>query len=154
MYIKDLQTGHVRKYGSDRHDSLRISDDGRVLSYYNLQNGDGSQWGDYRFCDDEGHTPEEDETLAKYGADAYFNIGGWEEEKTVTWMLSRELNVAVCSGCKAVFITTGQNDAGEVLIFGQAYKLCPMCGGRIRRPEKAGETQEHAKNKNINTEEE
>lgn len=45
MYIKDLETGKVRIYGTDKHDSLVISGDGRILSYYNLQNGDGK-------CDD------------------------------------------------------------------------------------------------------
>lgn len=79
MYIKDLGMKQpvIRPYGSNHHDSLRISPDGRTLSYENLQNGDGSRWGDYRFCDEEGHTPEEDPVLTEYGADAYFNIGGF-----------------------------------------------------------------------------
>ena len=47
MYIKDLTTGEVRRYGENHHDSLRISDDGRCLYYENLQNGDGSCAGDY-----------------------------------------------------------------------------------------------------------
>ena len=82
MYIKDLQTGKVRLYGSNCHDSLRISEDGRTLSYENLQNGDGSKYGDYRFVTDEqGKIPSEDETYIKYGADAYFNIGGWERKE-------------------------------------------------------------------------
>ena len=37
MYIKDLTTGIVRKFGTDRHDSLVISDDGKTLIYENLQ---------------------------------------------------------------------------------------------------------------------
>ena len=79
MWIKDLQTGEIRKYGTNHHDALMISDDGRTLSYENLQNGDGSRYGDYRFVvDDGGHIPSEDETLTKYGADAYFNIGGFD----------------------------------------------------------------------------
>lgn len=77
MYIKNLQTGTVRPYGTNQHDSLRVSTDGKTLSYENLQNGDGSRYGDYRFCDNEGKTPEEDEVLIKHGADAYFNIGGF-----------------------------------------------------------------------------
>lgn len=79
MYIKDLQSGEVRKYGSNHHDSLCVSRDGTTLSYYNLQNGDGSRFGDYRFCDENGLTPEEDEVLMRYGAEAYFNIGGFIE---------------------------------------------------------------------------
>lgn len=82
-YIKDLQSGNIRPYGSNHHDSLMISQDGTYLTYEHLQCGDGSIAGDkensgFVFCDDEGHTPEEDEILCKYGADAYFNIGGWE----------------------------------------------------------------------------
>ena len=77
MWIKDLRRGKVFRYGNDRHDALRISDDGRTLSYENLQNGDGSRWGDYRFVTNiHGHIPLEDETLMEYGADAYFDIGG------------------------------------------------------------------------------
>lgn len=79
MYIKDLQSGEVRKYGSNHHDALRVSPDGTILSYENLQNGDGSRFGDYRFCDEDGLIPEEDEVLVKHGADAYFNIGGFVE---------------------------------------------------------------------------
>lgn len=79
MYIKDLLTGKVFKYGHSNHDSLVISEDGKYLTYLNLQNGDGS-WGGYKFVTDEnGRTPEEDETLMRYGADAFFNIGGFEE---------------------------------------------------------------------------
>ena len=77
MWIKDMLTGEVRKYGSNHHDSLRISDDGRYLVYANLQNGDGSENGDYRFVvDEKGNIPSEDKTLMKYGADAFFDIGG------------------------------------------------------------------------------
>ena len=84
MYIKDLTTGKVRPYGANRHDALRISSDGRTLSYQHLQNGDGSLYGDYRFTDDEGRVPAEDDTLVRYGADAYFNIGGFKEDCTNT----------------------------------------------------------------------
>jgi hypothetical protein len=88
MYIKDTYTGNVRKYGTDMHDSLRISNDGTCLTYHHLQCGDGSIEGDkehsgFLFCDDEGHTPEEDEVLCRNGADAFFNIGGWKEPKWI-----------------------------------------------------------------------
>ena len=77
--LKIYKQEKVRLYGTDCHDSLRISPDGRTLSYKNLQNGDGSRYGDYRFCDDEGKTPKEDEVLLAHGADAYFNIGGFKK---------------------------------------------------------------------------
>lgn len=83
MLIKDLLTGTIRKYGKSSHDSLRISTDGRTLSYENLQNGDGSRYGDYRFVvDEEGKIPAEEEELMAYGGDAYFNIGGFSENFT------------------------------------------------------------------------
>ena len=67
-----------------------ISSDGRTLGYYNLQNGDGSRWGDYRFCDEKGHTPEEDEGYVMYG-EAYFNIGGWDNPADVLKRIKQEL---------------------------------------------------------------
>lgn len=77
MWIKDMLTGTIRKYGTNPHDSLRISDDGHYLVYQNLQNGEGSEYGDYRFVTDEnGNVPKDDEVYLKYGADAYFDIGG------------------------------------------------------------------------------
>lgn len=76
IYIKDLlaDKNQVRIYGTNPHDSLKISDDGRFLSYYNLQNGDGSFLGDYRFCDEEGLLPCD---IKEYGVDVYANIGGF-----------------------------------------------------------------------------
>lgn len=82
MYIKDIVTGKVRLYGENHHDALRISDDGRYLVYENLQNSGGSEYGEYRFViDEKGLIPAEDEVLVKHGADAYFNIGGWDKRR-------------------------------------------------------------------------
>jgi len=49
IYIQDLQSGRVFEYGKNCHDRLVISEDGRSLHYENLQDGDGSNCGDYRF---------------------------------------------------------------------------------------------------------
>ena len=81
MFIRDNENGNVRPYGTNHHDSLKISPDGRCLYYENLQNGDGSIGG-YSFVTDEGVVPKEDSVLARYGADAYFNIGGFEDAET------------------------------------------------------------------------
>jgi len=102
MYIKDLQGGEVRKYGSNHHDALRVSPDGTILSYENLQNGDGSRFGDYRFCDEDGLIPEEDEVLVKHGADAYFNIGGFVE---VVRCKDCKYGLKVVSPITAIFCT-------------------------------------------------
>lgn len=81
LYIKDMFNGKVRKYGTNNHDSLEISDDGKTLSYYNLQNGDGSRYGDYRMCDNpEGILPCDDSELQKYGANCYVYIGGFKTD--------------------------------------------------------------------------
>lgn len=82
MKIKDLQTGEVHEYGTNCHDSLYVSQDGRTLTYYNLQNGDGSGVGDYRFvCDDE-KVPAESETADAIHCEVYFNIGGWNHRRS------------------------------------------------------------------------
>ena len=92
MWIKDTQSGKVFQYGHDRHDSLEISGDGRTLSYYHLQCGDGSRYGSFLFVTDEnGRIPDEDEVLRKHGADAYFNIGGFSEEQKDWRFLERQI---------------------------------------------------------------
>lgn len=77
MKILDLQTGSIHEYGTNGHDSLYVSRDGRYLTYYNLQNGDGSGVGDYRFVCDDDKVPAESETADAIHAEVYFNIGGW-----------------------------------------------------------------------------
>lgn len=49
LYIQNVVSGRVFEYGKNCHDKLLISEDGRSLTYYNLQDGDGSCVGDYRF---------------------------------------------------------------------------------------------------------
>lgn len=79
MYITDTETGITRLYGTDRHDSLVKSDDGRCLYYYNLQCGEGSMFGTYVFTDELGRIPKENIDILRYGAEDYFNIGGFGE---------------------------------------------------------------------------
>lgn len=80
MLIKDLLTGKVREYGTNGHDALVISDDGKSLSYENLQNCETS-FGSYRFVTENEVIPQDDMTYLRYGADAYFNIGGFRKEE-------------------------------------------------------------------------
>lgn len=49
IFIQDLESGRVFEYGKNCHDRLVISEDGRSLHYANLQNGDGSEFSNYRF---------------------------------------------------------------------------------------------------------
>ena len=50
LYIKDRHSGLIHKIGSDRHDSLSVTDNGTV-TYYNLQNGDGCIGSDSKLKD-------------------------------------------------------------------------------------------------------
>lgn len=77
MLIKDLETGRVREYGKDCHDSLAISPEGRSLSYYNLQCGEGSRYGCFRFVMEDGEVPAASQTPDATHAECYFNIGGF-----------------------------------------------------------------------------
>lgn len=75
IYIKDMQRGQVREYGTNGHDSLHLSLDGRTLTYENLQNGDGSSCGDYRICDNpNGILPED--MKSPESVYTYVDIGG------------------------------------------------------------------------------
>ena len=77
MWIRDNEAKEnaVRMYGTNPHDSLVVSQDGRTLSYYNLQNGDGSIGGGYSFTDEDGNIPVDIEDA--YDNTVYFNIGGF-----------------------------------------------------------------------------
>lgn len=46
--VKDKATNAEHIVGTDIHDQLKIKD-GRTISYYNLQNGEGTMFGDYQF---------------------------------------------------------------------------------------------------------
>ncbi|ADL36018.1 hypothetical protein bpr_II078 (plasmid) [Butyrivibrio proteoclasticus B316] len=81
MWIKDMETNMVRPYGIYPHDSLVMSEDGSSLHYYNMQIGEGSKHGSFKFvADREGTLPEDIEACREYGELAYWNIGGFEPE--------------------------------------------------------------------------
>lgn len=46
IYVRDKETGNIRRVGDDRHDQLTIGGDGR-LHYLNLHNGDGCTTGEH-----------------------------------------------------------------------------------------------------------
>lgn len=72
LYIKDTETGHVREYGSDPHDALVLQPDGS-LHYLNMQNLEGTRFGGFRFCLQDGNIP----NTSVYPDDAYIDIGGF-----------------------------------------------------------------------------
>lgn len=76
MFIKDLETGEIHRYGDNPHDSLVMSEDGRTLTYYNLQNGDGSEVGGYIFCGKDGKIPKDTTSVNEWMGMRYWDIGG------------------------------------------------------------------------------
>lgn len=120
MKILDLQTGEIHEYGTNGHDSLAVSQDGRTLSYYNLQCGDGSKFGDYRFVCDDDKVPEESQTADALHCEVYFNIGGWSgERKKGEWIDTDNYPVRwKCSNC-------GRRDM-------HIFNFCPNCGADMR----------------------
>ena len=78
MLIKDLSSGNTREYGTNCHDSLMISQDGKSLVYYNMQCGESSQFGNYRFVLDDDEVPEESNTPEAIHCECYADIGGFK----------------------------------------------------------------------------
>lgn len=81
MLIRDNETGEVFEYGTKGHHALCISEDGKHLSFENIQNGDGSVGGGYSFVLEDGKTPaESDSDDTMYGM-TYANIGGFTKQE-------------------------------------------------------------------------
>lgn len=74
IYVKDMMTNRFHEVGTDRHDSLLIVDGG--LQYYNLQCGEGTQFGSYKFCDENGNVEFDDAE-----GECYYHIGFSEDFK-------------------------------------------------------------------------
>ena len=82
IFIKDNSTGMIHEYGSDCHDTLLLSEDGS-LHYYNLHTGEGSKFGSYSFCMEDGSDPRD---VPDYRCLPFLNIGGTKRKfkKSVT----------------------------------------------------------------------
>lgn len=61
MYIKNNTNGKIRRYGTDKNDSLVVSEDGKCLYYKNIEENCSSRYGIYSFCDENGKIPAEKE---------------------------------------------------------------------------------------------
>lgn len=134
IYIKDMTDGSVRPYGTNRHDALHLSPDGRTITYDNLQNGDGSKFGDYRLCDNpEGILPEDiDSPEAVY---TYVDIGGsMLQPKKGTW---------IDVPCKSDLLNpTGIDNKCPFCGWKNSYgqpPFCMYCGAQLEKSEGAKE---------------
>lgn len=129
MKILDLQTGRIHEYGENVHDSLYVSSDGRYLTYYNLQNGDGSGLGDYRFVCDDNKIPSESKTAEALHADVYFNIGGWNAPPKGEWI--EESSETGALGIKYTWVRCNQCGWVNSLVIPKNF--CPNCGADMRK---------------------
>lgn len=134
MYIKDNVTGRVRPYGTDCHDSLVISGDGRYLRYYNLQCGEGSEYGSYRFTDEKGRKPEEDEEREDWW---YFNVGGFKNGRTGNITDRNPHDRFHCGECGFMICDWDaygfEDETDERFSYDFAMKYCPNCGRKVEK---------------------
>ncbi len=79
LWVKDNTSGAVHEYGTNRHDSLVLQEDGS-LHYENIQCCAGTMFPEegYSFCREDGTIP--DVTAVDIG-DEYLDIGGCYFEK-------------------------------------------------------------------------
>ncbi len=100
LYIKDRYDGSVRRYGESQHDSLRVVNG--VLTYENLQNGDGSPYG-YCFCNEDGS----EDWIDNFPAEEYLHIGKTAVDAVV---------VVRCKDCKhSLYKPDGDCEQGVTL---------------------------------------
>ena len=119
LYIQDINSGRVFEYGKNCHDKLLISKDGRCLTYYNLQDGDGSCVGDYRFY------YEEPEDKTDFDADEWARM---VEHLSISQLLAEE-RMKVCNELKnKIFAKTKLN--GENLTVDDFWKMVDDCQER------------------------
>lgn len=132
MLIKDIQYGIIHKYGEDCHDSLAISSDGRTLSYYNLQNGDGSRFGDYRFVMEDGEVPLQSKTPDAIHAECYFNVGGFPSVERIRAEVLEEVEKAMYN---EAFKVSHEEDGLQKWDGGNwiRYKLFEKVMGKLRQ---------------------
>lgn len=54
IYVKNTYDGHIHKLGTNCHDSLYVNSEGHI-DYMNLQCCEGTRFGSYIFCDEQGN---------------------------------------------------------------------------------------------------
>lgn len=74
LFIKDNTTGHIHEYGTDKHDSLILQEDGS-LHYEHMQSCVGTKYPEegFSFCLEDGTIPEWD---LEHGVEPYIDIAG------------------------------------------------------------------------------
>lgn len=90
--LRDNTSGRIHEYGTDRHDSLIISGDGKYLIYENMQNGCGSVFQDegYSFVTENDVPPCDDDKAYLYGTEVA-NVGGFSENDHIVRMIMDKL---------------------------------------------------------------
>ena len=92
LYIQDINSGRVFEYGKNCHDKLIISEDGRCLTYYNLQCGDGSCVGDYRFYYEKPKIETEEDKRYAYDIDEWARM---VKHQSIKELLAEEIKRVV-----------------------------------------------------------
>lgn len=99
LWVKDNKTGTVHEYGTDKHDSLVLQEDGS-LHYENLECSAGTKFPEegYSFCREDGTIPSPDGE-----EEGYLNIGGDDFRPAPVrygrWILRDANGNGVCSRC-------------------------------------------------------
>ena len=95
IYIRERgEPGPVFEYGTNRHHSLKLQEDGS-LQFYHLQNGDGTgEGGGYEFCCKDGSVPD----LSDYHENGIIDIGGERTSVGCAFCAHRK-NPDICACC-------------------------------------------------------
>ena len=130
LWVKNNITGRVHEYGTDRHDSLILMEDGS-LHYENMQCCTGTQFPEegYSFCREDGTIPNPNDIET---GDEFIDIGGTKNFTPVVqahWVPTGTFDdFAKCSAC-------GNRDHTLLAVHGSysdnRYNYCPNCGAKM-----------------------
>ena len=123
IYVKDRDTGQIRRVGDDRHDMLMINERGQLF-YHNLQNGEGCWIGNDDFEDDgSGFAFVINEDENGYACDPREN----PEEIRLAVQVRRGKGRWIPEGDMLVSCS----ECGHLEYADNPYKYCCECGARM-----------------------